>query len=271
MPPVLVLKRLLRRWDGTLQKSLLDLFDKWRITLPVREVYNNGGATIKLLTTWRNEGISWYQSHLPIWAWLQRQAVKNTSWAKADTLGQVLYQDWIDSRSVVIGELLANVNAEVIGEVLRTWSEASWTKLQSELRASIGLQPRQYRAFVRQAEKLVKRYGEEKALKYIEKLYMRKLRYRANLIARTEMRMAITDAQMADIGEKLRYGLLPPDVEKRWSTRGDDKVCSKCQLNEAAGWIPYNASFPTGAGSPSDSHPGCHCGIQFRSRSSRFY
>jgi hypothetical protein len=45
---------------------------------------------------------------------------------------------------------------------------------------------------------------------------------------------------------------------KGWQTRNDAKVCAKCRANQAAGFIPLDAPFPSGNVAPG-AHPRCRC------------
>lgn len=83
---------------------------------------------------------------------------------------------------------------------------------------------------------------------------------RAHLIAVTEAGEAYMAGQYQTVQQLAGSGLV---VEKAWSTIGDDRVSDGCQENEAAGWIAYDAAFPSG-----DLHPlrfpGCRCDIRYR-------
>lgn len=78
---------------------------------------------------------------------------------------------------------------------------------------------------------------------------------RAHLVAVTEAGMAYEEGSFAVI-EDLRDGGL--EMEKYWSTVGDDRVSDECRQNEADGWIPVDQAHSSG-----DMHPlrfpGCRC------------
>ncbi len=83
---------------------------------------------------------------------------------------------------------------------------------------------------------------------------------RVTMIARTTVTAArAAGAQMAG-AQAERAGA---QVQKRWVTRHDDRVEARCLRNEAAGWIPLDGWFPTGATQPPE-HPRCRCRIETR-------
>ena len=53
------------------------------------------------------------------------------------------------------------------------------------------------------------------------------------------------------------------EMEKAWSTVGDDKVSELCAGNEAQGWIPLEDAFQSGHQRPL-GHPGCRCDLRTR-------
>ena len=56
------------------------------------------------------------------------------------------------------------------------------------------------------------------------------------------------------------------DVEKHWSTMGDDKVSDECLLNEQDGedgWIPLEQAHTSGHMHPL-RFPGCRCDELYR-------
>jgi len=76
---------------------------------------------------------------------------------------------------------------------------------------------------------------------------------RADTIARTEMAFADVEGNMA------AYKKAGVEM-KQWITAGDDLVSEECAMNGAAGPIPMNANFPSGA-FQAPEHPNCRCDI----------
>jgi hypothetical protein len=56
----------------------------------------------------------------------------------------------------------------------------------------------------------------------------RKLRERARTIARTELMQASNAGQHALWQQAIGRGLLPPDMQRRWSVSRDDRLCTRC-------------------------------------------
>lgn len=83
---------------------------------------------------------------------------------------------------------------------------------------------------------------------------------RAHLVAVTETGNAYAEGQLEVAHELAAAGI---EMEKAWSTVGDDRVTEGCRENEAAGWIGLNESFPSGHQRPL-RFPGCRCDLLTR-------
>lgn len=86
------------------------------------------------------------------------------------------------------------------------------------------------------------------------------IRDRAELVAVTEVGNAYEAGTAGTIRQLEQAGLA---MEKAWLTVGDERVDDECAANEAAGWIPATAAFPSGHDRPL-AHPACRCTLQFR-------
>jgi hypothetical protein len=83
-------------------------------------------------------------------------------------------------------------------------------------------------------------------------------RSRAALIAQAEVGMAAGNGSLASLEAAAAMGI---NVEKRWSTSHDEKVCiEECLVNELAGVIPLALPFPSGDLAPL-AHPRCRCAL----------
>lgn len=78
---------------------------------------------------------------------------------------------------------------------------------------------------------------------------------RANMIARTEIRMAQMGGQF---GAAKAMGA----THKRWSTSKDDQVSEECMSNEEDGTIPIGETFSSGDAAP-PAHPNCRCVVNY--------
>ena len=88
------------------------------------------------------------------------------------------------------------------------------------------------------------------------------IRNRAELIAVTEAAEAYETGNRLVIDEMGAVGL---EMEKQWSTVGDDKVSAGCRENSQAGWIPVDQPFPSGH-QHAPRFPGCRCATLYRRR-----
>jgi hypothetical protein len=78
---------------------------------------------------------------------------------------------------------------------------------------------------------------------------------RAGMIAQTEMNDAY-NAGRAALADDIGFN------EKSWSCEGP-QPCPECLDNEAEGWIPIGAAFPSGDLMPT-AHPSCYCSLDYR-------
>ena len=83
----------------------------------------------------------------------------------------------------------------------------------------------------------------------------RDLRTRAEVIAVTEIGEAYEAGTNATAQRLADAGLI---LEKRWITKGDNRVSDEDRKNAAQGWIPLANNFSSGDPHPL-SHPGCRC------------
>lgn len=83
---------------------------------------------------------------------------------------------------------------------------------------------------------------------------------RGHLVAITEMGNAYEAGSAVVIDDLQAAGLV---MEKKWLTIGDNRVSDGCRDNQAAGWIPYDDSFPSGDARPL-RFPGCRCTTLYR-------
>jgi len=84
---------------------------------------------------------------------------------------------------------------------------------------------------------------------------------RAHMIAVTEIGNAYVEGNL-QVAQSLQSSGI--QMEKYWSTVGDDKVsASICAPNEAQGWIPLDEDFQSGDARPL-GHPACRCDLLTR-------
>lgn len=83
---------------------------------------------------------------------------------------------------------------------------------------------------------------------------------RAHMVAVTEIGNAYAEGSLIVMRDLQAAGI---EMEKKWSTVGDDKVSEGCQENADAGWIGVEEAFPSGHQRPL-RFPGCRCDLLYR-------
>ncbi len=257
-----IVNDLIRQGEFRLRVTLAKLFNDQRASLPIGMIVKNGQVPVDATSQWQNDFAEWYLDRALFWQNIFVRSVRRIQERKQTA--QQFYDAEIAARAEVIGLQLAAVNAAVIDEVLIQHATGSVTRLNFALRQSIGLRPDQFSAFTNQAAIIDKKFSAERARILKDRLYNQKLNFRAQLIARTEISTAVNTAQVSDIEARISRGDLPGDMEKKWSTIGDDVVSELCQINEDEGWLALQTQFPSGHERP-PRFPGCRCGLQFRS------
>ena len=79
--------------------------------------------------------------------------------------------------------------------------------------------------------------------------------YRADTIVRTESAIMVGNAEHTTA---VKNGA----SNKTWQTAGDSRVSDECWMNEQAGMIGIDATFPAGAMVP-PQHPNCRCVVDY--------
>jgi hypothetical protein len=258
------------RHEVSVRLSLLDIWARHSRQLPVNDIRRIRMVPGRTLEGWINDYKRWFESNDRLWAAIWDEAVKavpRSIFVKIEE--EDLYTAYLASRAAVIGVELANVQAETIGLVLANPELRSWQETQYALKESIGLHPRNYKAFISQSAAIRERFKDDpnRAEREVERLYNRKKNYRAQLIARTEMMTAINNAQLQAAMKAESEGRTVGPTMKLWSNVGDDRVSDGCQTNSNDNWIPIGQAFWSGHDAP-PRFPGCRCTLMYRSQRS---
>jgi len=152
-------------------------------------------------------------------------------------------------------------------------------ELSRLIRPCIGLTERDTRAAARLYDSIIETLKKEhprmkpenmqrKALDATCKYAERKHRQRAMTIARTESAFAYNRGADAGIRQAQEQGYIGK-VKKRWSTSGDERVCSICQALEGME-IEMDKGFPfkgrmlfPGQDLLPPAHPNCACAVEY--------
>lgn len=95
------------------------------------------------------------------------------------------------------------------------------------------------------------------AVKFAEQQH----RYRAMMIARTELSFGYNNGEYHAVRQAQDAGMIG-QVVKKWSTAGDGRVCDICRALHGK-TAALNESFPGAAVSLPPLHPHCRCGVQY--------
>jgi SPP1 gp7 family putative phage head morphogenesis protein len=99
----------------------------------------------------------------------------------------------------------------------------------------------------------------------VERYTKRLLKYRSEMIARTELKKAQIAAQQEQWRQAIEAGLIDPDeTEMEWMTREDPRTCAECiELDGARAKLP-DGEFRADSGLTSPGppqHPSCRCAV----------
>ena len=91
----------------------------------------------------------------------------------------------------------------------------------------------------------------------------RLLKYRADMISRTEVARATSVGQHEYWEQAADAGLLPPNTLRKWIVTRDERLCDICEPMTDSDAIPLDGYWELDNGEqvfyPTDSHPSCRC------------
>lgn len=109
------------------------------------------------------------------------------------------------------------------------------------------------------AEKQAKKKAADASLRYASRQH----RYRASMIAQTELAFAYNRGADDAVKQAVREGLLPKMIPK-WITARDEAVCPTCgALNGKTTELGGTFDFKGKAIMTPPAHPNCHCAIAY--------
>ena len=177
-------------------------------------------------------------------------------------------RDWIASRTAENFTRLTQDSATNIQRAVTASLNQSLTPRQvaNRIKNSIGLLPRHAQAVNTYRMNLIAQGNPpSKAESLADKYADRLLDYRANMIGRTETRLATNQGQIAVWREASDQGLVDRHTTgKRWIVDGDP--CEDCEVMDGV-TVPLDGFFTMDDGTtidfpPHDVHPHCFCGIE---------
>jgi len=130
--------------------------------------------------------------------------------------------------------------------------------LSRKLRPFIGLTEPQAQRLQKLAEELGKEMSPAQVQKALEKYSQQMIRYRAKVIARTELNYAYNHGAIANMND-ITAGT-DIKVKKVWLTTEDDRLCEECMAMDGKE-ADLNGSFGEVDAPP--KHPSCRCSLIF--------
>jgi len=188
---------------------------------------------------------------------------------------------WINERGAQLVTACTQEQKEAIAALLTKKMREQHTvdELSRFIRPCIGLTKGDAKAVAKLYDSIIENLKKEhprmkpesmqkKALDAACKYAERKHRQRAMTIARTESAFAYNRGADAGVRQAQEQGYLGT-VKKRWSTSGDDRVCSICQALEGME-IEMEKGFPfkgrmlfPGQDLLPPAHPNCGCAVEY--------
>ena len=190
----------------------------------------------------------------------------------------VFVKQWLENHSGQLITLISEETRQAIRNVLIYCHNEGMTakEIAQIIRPTIGLNARQatanlrYRNHVKQtilrdhpriSEEVAEQRAHAAALKYSGKQH----RYRADMIAQTELAFAYNRGAHESVRQAVANGLMGR-CEKVWSTAGTNRVCRRCRdlSGKVVGFDDkfFDSRFDLGETPP--LHPRCRCVIIYR-------
>jgi hypothetical protein len=178
--------------------------------------------------------------------------------------------DFLRTRSSLLITNISDNTRKGVQKILAEGLEQGLTPsaIASQIRDKVGLLPRQVSAVENYRRLLISEGRDPAQIKrMVDKYKARQLRYRANMIARTETIAASNMGQEEIWQQAMDEGLLKPNAKKKWVVTPDDRLCPVCKAipkkDANKNGVPIGAFFETDVGprqSP-PAHPHCRCAV----------
>jgi hypothetical protein len=127
------------------------------------------------------------------------------------------------------------------------------------------LRDHRFDATLRMAGRMKGQLSKEQIDKMAQRYYDRYLKYRAEMIARTETIRASAMGQMETWRQAIAQGLLPQNMKRKWTVTYDDRLCSHCKsipkLNPGGRGMDEQFISDIGAVDGPPLHPHCRCAV----------
>ena len=138
-------------------------------------------------------------------------------------------------------------------------------ELVRKIKLSVGLLPSHVGALNRYEQTLQAQQKPQRQITKLTKAYQeRLLNYRAKMIGRTEVSLALNVGQEEFWKQMQKKGMLPQDAQRQWMTADDERTCDICGPMDGE-LAPIGGVWLTNVNQyvqvPSDTHPNCRCAM----------
>jgi hypothetical protein len=127
------------------------------------------------------------------------------------------------------------------------------------------LRDHRFAATLQQVGRMKGQLSKEQIDKMAQRYYDRYLKYRAEMIARTETIRASAMGQMETWRQAIAQGLLPQNMKRKWTVTYDDRLCKSCRsipkLNPEGRGMDEQFMSDIGAVDGPPLHPHCRCAL----------
>ena len=241
----------------------------------LREAILRGELDPAMVEAWQQDYARFVRDRLSP-AWEEAMTAANRALAARydwvfDPMGDGVRQ-WTENRAADFVTACTADQIEGLRAVVRmaaVLEDRTVDELARVIRPMVGLYHGQATANLRYYESLLQAgVSAEKAMDLAARYGARQHRYRAFMIARTELTFAYNQGAWFGTMQARQAGLLPP-VVKEWSTSADERVCPVCGgLDGVRREMEEDFPFPTRLTDPQvrkmpPAHPNCRCAVKF--------
>lgn len=268
------LRDLLKQEEPKLIRQLVRFWQNQGIAITykeMREMILGGTVGDEYINEWRNDYSKLItDTMLPQWVEAikesQRELMERYPLYNYDPASAFVV-NWATQHSAEIITQLTNEQTKAINAVLQRtmgMQNIPMQELAQIVRPMIGLTKPQAIANLNYYNRLIENgvspsTAKANALKYADEQH----RYRASVIARTEISNAYNNGELLGIKDAQAKGFIGT-TKKRWVTANDSRVCEACRKIHNKE-VDIDADFPTDYGDKAcpTMHPSCRCVVSY--------
>jgi len=209
-----------------------------------------------------------------------RTAYEQAAEAQQRMLAEALKIPQVSIRFDIVNPEAVAFIREHAAELIREWGTSSLEAIRALIQASftegitptklarlimdsgIGLTQRQIEAIQRFRQGLIEAGKSEAQIeRMVARMAQRALRYRAEMIARTEIIRASREGSQALWRQAQEAGLIGSGAMQEWLTAEDERTCLICEPLDHVK-VPLDEQFPGEGGDGPPAHPQCRCALR---------